>query len=86
MRQDEINSLFRMKLIRSQSAAHTASRGPLTHEDGVRQSDLKARVGGGPFSFYERLKCDYLTVARQCSISPSASWRALERTSTVGKT
>jgi|SRR5690349_15273962 hypothetical protein len=54
MRQDETNSLFRMKLIRSQSAAHTASTGPLTHEDGVRQSDLKARVGGGPFSFYGR--------------------------------
>jgi hypothetical protein len=51
MRQDETNSLLRMKLIHSLSAADTASRGPLTYEDGVCQSDLKARVGGRAFFF-----------------------------------
>ena len=51
MRQDETNSLFRMKLIRSLSAADIASTRPLTYEDGVWQSDLKARVGWRAFFF-----------------------------------
>jgi hypothetical protein len=87
MRQDETNSLFRMKLIRSLSAADTTSRGPLTYEDGVWQSNLKARRGVGLFSFYGGLM--RLSNGRAAMLRLSwASWdqRALERTSTVGRT
>ena|SRR5690348_13545792 len=68
MRQDETNSLLRMKLIRSLSAADTASTGPLNYEDGVWQSDSKARVGGRAFFF---LRTAYVITQRSRGNAPS---------------